>query len=113
MTVLIKKLLLVETLVVAVTLIAWMATGDGRLFSLSIYLFRMGVGSITLGIIIVMGAGVGTRTETVAYLKPGAQRRLLGDMAHRKRSYSVLNLLAMAGFIAIIMAIVLRKLATQ
>ena len=110
MWLLLKKLLIVETIVIGLTSIAWVITSDGTLVSFSVYLFRMGVGAITLGLIVVIGAAVGTRVESLAYLKPASTRRLLGDMAHRRRSYSVLNLLAMGGFVAMILAVLLREL---
>ena len=113
MWLLVKRLLMVEATLVVLTLIVWWATNDSSLMSLSVYLFRMGVTAIILGLVLVIGAGIGTRTETLAYLKPASHKRLLGDFAHRRKSYSVLNVLAMAGFIAMIIAVCLRELATR
>ena len=113
MRALVRKLLWVEAIVIALTLIIWWAVGDGTLASLWVYLFRMGVATITLGLLVVAGATAGTRTETLAYLKPASKKRLLDDQMHRKGAYSVLNLLAMAGVIAMILAVLLREIATK
>lgn len=110
MWLLVRKLFIIETIVIALTSIVWAITGDGTLASFSVYLFRMGVATVTFGLIIVIGAGVGTRVESLAYLKPTSTRRLQGDLAHRRRSYSALNLLAMAGFVALILAVLLGEL---
>ena len=104
--------LVVETIVIILTLIGWSGLSDGSLASLSVYFFRMGVATITLGLVIVMGAGFGTRVESLAYLKPASRKRLLGDWAYRKRSYSMLNVLAMAGVVTMIIAVVLRDAVT-
>lgn len=107
-----KKLFIVEAIVIALTLLLWRGTSDQSLASFSVYLFRMGVATITFGLIIVMGAGFGTRVESLAYLKPASRKRLLGDWAYRKRSYSILNVLAMAGVVAMIVAVVIREAVT-
>ena len=74
MWLLLRRLLIVETMVITLTLAVWGITRDGTFSTSSVYLFRMGVATITLGLIIVIGAGFGTRVESLAYLKPASHQ---------------------------------------
>ena len=106
-----KRLLHVELAIVGVTLGFWWYLTDRTWDAFSACLCGFGLGTIALGFLILIGAWTGTRTSSIAYLRAPTDARLRRDIQYIKRAYSDLNLLAMAGVIALIVGVALYDLA--
>ena len=104
-----KRLLAVEATIFSLALASWWVFGSEGLEEFGRYLFRAGLIAIVLGLLIVVGAWTGVRTMSAAYLRANDPHRLLRDRRYLEGTWSDLNVLAMAGTIAIIVSLLILR----
>ncbi len=101
-----KGLLIVEAAVLIAALVLWGVSENLTLPGFVDKLFVVGVGTLCLGVLIMMGAWTGNRTVSIAYMRfnpPDADR----DARYMRRAYSDLNLLTIAGVLTMVASIAL------
>ena len=101
-----KRLLVVEATIVVVAAIGWTLFTDRSLNAFRSSLFLAGAGAVGLGMLIMMGAWTGSRSTTVYDVMKPSLERAARQHQYVKRAYGDLNVLAMAGALAIIVSTV-------
>ncbi len=102
-----KRLLVTESIILAVAVAGWGFFTDRGLDGLGTCLFRAGLGAIALGLLVIVGAWTGIRHTSIAYIRPDNRECIRRDRQYVKRAWSDLNVLAMAGAIAIAVGVLL------